>query len=582
MFHGGLMTKVNASIAGKALFRLSRSIGSLAFSRILFAKVQNAFGGSVRAYLTGGAKMNETVARNLRALGFKLVEGYGLTETSPLVAFNPFDAVRPGSVGLVMDGVEVKIIDGEVAIKGPNVMKGYYNRPVDTANKLRDGWFFTGDMGVFDDDGYLYITGRCDEMIVLSSGKNVDPEEIEKRILGLSPIISEIGITQQDGRLVALILPDFNLLRREKVVNFVEKIREMISEKYNATAASFKRISQVMIIKDPLPKTRLGKLKRYLMRSIAENRDSSVKKEIPKFKEYEIIASYVEKLTGRSVYPDDDLSLDAGMDSLDMLQLTVFIENTFGMPPAEIDYDKNPTVLSLSEFTRKRKTRIDQTDIDWKGILGNEIPIKVETGRTLNCLKVIMSALFGLYHRLHVSGRENIREGACLFVSNHQSLLDVFILMRALPHRILAKSFFLAKDKPMYHGRFARRLMNNSNIIMMDTSGDLKNVMLKIAAVIRSGHNVVIFPEGRRTRNGAIGEFKKTFAIVSKGLGVPIVPVAIDGPYNLMPYGSRFPLPGKIRLSFLQPVNHERGDYAEIAENVKRLIRQELENKKEV
>jgi long-chain acyl-CoA synthetase len=290
----------------------------------------------------------------------------------------------------------------------------------------------------------------------------------------------------------------------------------------------------------------------------------------------------MEMLTGRSVYPDDDLSLDVGMDSLDMLQLSVFIENTFGVSSVEIDYGKYTTVLRISEFVRERKTQINQTDIDWKRFMGQGTADKVKTGRTLNCLKIIMSALFGLYQRLYISGRENIREGACLFVSNHQSLLDVFILMRALPHRILAKSFFLAKDKPMYHGRFARRLMNNSNIIMMDTSGDLKNVMLKIAAVIRSGHNVVIFPEGRRSRNGAIGEFKKTFAIVSKGLGVPIVPVAIDGPYNLMPYGSRFPLPGKIKLSFLHQVTPDREDYAEIAESVKQLIRQELENKKEV
>ena len=137
----------------------------------------------------------------------------------------------PARSALVMDGVEVKIIDGEVAVKGPNVMKGYYNRPAETAEKIRDGWFFTGDRGEFDDDGYLYITGRCDEMIVLPSGKNIDPEEIEKRILGLSPIISEIGILQQNGRLVALVLPDFNVLRHEKIVNFVEKIREMVAEK---------------------------------------------------------------------------------------------------------------------------------------------------------------------------------------------------------------------------------------------------------------------------------------------------------------------------------------------------------------
>jgi long-chain acyl-CoA synthetase len=580
MFHGGLMTKVNAGIVGKVLFQFSRSVGSLAFSRILFAKVQRAFGGSVRAYLTGGAKMDEKVARNLRALGFKLVEGYGLSETAPLVAFNPFDAVRPGSVGFVMDGVEVKIIDGEVAVKGPNVMKGYYNRPVETSEKIRDGWFFTGDRGEFDDDGYLYITGRCDEMIVLPSGKNIDPEEIEKRILGLSPIISEIGILQQNGRLVALVLPDFNVLRHEKIVNFVEKIREMVAEKYNATAAGFKRISQITFIREPLPKTRLGKLKRYLMRGIAENREPSGPTETPSFKEYSIVASYIEKLTDRKVYAGDDFFLDAGMDSLDMLQLSVFIENTFGIPPADIDYGRFPTVLGLSEFIRERKTRIDQTEIDWKRILGQEITGTVETGRALNSLKIIMTTLFSLYHRLQVTGIENIQEGSCIFAANHQSLLDVFMLMRALPHRILSKTFFLAKDKSFYHNRFARLLIKRSNIIMMDVSGDLKNVLLRIAAVIRSGCNVVIFPEGSRTRTGEIGEFKKTFSIISRELGTPIVPVAIDGPYEIMPYGSRFPLPGKISLKFLKQVHPDRDDYAKIAGEVKRMIQRELESKK--
>jgi long-chain acyl-CoA synthetase len=581
MFHGGLMAKVNASMAGKLLFRLSRSIDSLVFSRLLFAKVQRAFGGSVRAYLTGGAKMDEKVAGNLRALGFKLVEGYGLTETAPLVAFNPFDAVRPGSVGLVMEGIEVKIVDGEVAVKGPNVMKGYYNRPAETSEKIRGGWFFTGDRGEFDDDGYLYITGRCDEMIVLPSGKNVDPEEIEKRILGLSPLISEIGIIQQDGRLVALVLPDFNVLRNEKIANFMEKIREMVAEKYNATAAGFKRISQVTVIREPLPKTRLGKLKRYLMRDIAENREPAGSMQAPSFKEYSIVASYVEKLTDRKVYAGDDFFLDAGMDSLDMLQLSVFIENTFGIPPAEIDYGRFPTVLKLSEFIRDRKTKIDHTEIDWKRILGQDMPGAVETGRALNMLKNIMAALLPLYHRLKVAGLEYLQEGPCIFAANHQSFLDVFMLMRALPHRILAKTFFLAKDKSLYHNRFARFITRRSNIIMMDVGGDLKNVLLKIAAVIRSGCNIVIFPEGSRTRTGDMGEFKKTFAVISRELGVPIVPVTIDGPYKLMPHGSTFPLPGKISLKFLSPVYPESDDYSIIAEEVKQMIRRELEHAKE-
>ena len=577
MFHGGLMAKVNGSVAARALFRLSHRADSPSFGRALFAKVQKAFGGSVRAYLTGGAKMDEETARDLRALGFRLVEGYGLTETSPLVAFNPFDAVRPGSVGLVMEGVEVKIIDGEVAVKGPNVMKGYYNRPVDTAKRIRDGWFFTGDRGAFDDDGYLYITGRCDEMIVLPSGKNVDPEEIEKIIRGLSPIISEVGVLQRDGRLVALVLPDFNFLRNEQILNFVEKIREVISDRYNATAAGFKRISQVTFIRDPLPKTRLGKLKRYLMRNIAEKGENPVKREAPDFREYSMVASYIERLTGRSVSPDDDVLLDTGMDSLDMLQLAVFIENTFGVRSDQVDYGSCPTVLRLSEFIRERRTRMDREEIDWKRVLEQETPGVVETGRMLNVLKIVMSAVFFLYHRLRAAGAENIPGGACLFAANHQSILDVFMLMRALPHRVLARTFFLAKDKPLYHNRFSRWIISGSNAIMMDLGGDLKQTLLRIAAVLGSGCNVVIFPEGSRTRTGELGEFKKTFAILGKELGVPIVPVAIDGPFRLMPYGSGFPRPGKVVLRFLEPVHPGAGDYAEIADGVKQHIRRELE-----
>ena len=196
-------------------------------------------------------------------------------------------------------------------------------------------------------------------------------------------------------------------------------------------------------------------------------------------------------------------------------------------------------------------------------------------------LKNVMSALFPLYHRLKVSGVENLQEGPCVFAANHQSFLDVFMLMRALPHRILAKTFFLAKDKSLYHNRFARFIIRRSNIVMMNVSGDLKNVFLKVASVIQSGCNVVIFPEGSRTRTGAIGEFKKTFAIISRELGVPITPVAIDGPYRLMPYGSGFPLPGKISLKFLKPIYPESDDYAIIAEEVKQMIRRELENTKE-
>lgn len=576
MFHRALMLKVSSSFSAKLLFYISRAIGNVTLSRILFARVNRAFGGSVHAYLTGGAKLDRTVERDLRALGFKLVEGYGLTETSPLVAFNPFDAVRPGSVGLVMEGVEVKIINGEIAVKGPNVMKGYYNRPDDTSLRLRDGWFFTGDKGEFDKKGYLYITGRCDEIIVLPNGKNINPEEIEKSILGLSPIISEIGIVQHDGRLIALVLPDFDLLRRENIVNFVDNIREIISERYNATAAGFKKISKITFIREPLPRTRLGKLKRYLIKATEEKKENLNCDKAPAFEEFKLVSSFIERITGKNVMPMDNLFLDTGLDSLDRLQLSVYIEKVFGIQTPCIDYIKYPTVLRLAEFVRDNKSRIEESPIEWEHIISSEIEERVTPGKTFIYLRGVLSPLVLFYHSLKVVGLENIPEGPCIFAANHQSYMDVPIIIRALPYRLLLKTFFLAKDKKVYHNGFVRLLTGGANIIMMDAHSNLQNTFAKLTAVLRSGCSVVIFPEGKRTRTGNLGEFRKTFSIISRELGVPVVPVAIDGSYALMPYGSWFPRPGRTRLTFLKPVYPERIDYSEISKTVRQSIQEVL------
>ena len=573
MFHRGIMAKVNANLAGRALFRLSRAIGSVRLGKVLFGRVHRAFGGSVHAYLTGGAKMDERTAADMRALGFKIVEGYGLTETAPLVAFNPFHAVKPGSVGLVMKGIEVRIIEGEIAVKGPNVMKGYYNRPDDTARMVRDGWFYTGDTGHFDRNGYLYVTGRCDEMIVLPNGKNLNPEEIENRILTLSPLISEIGVLQQDGRLVALVLPDFNVMRRENIINFVERIRGLIADKYNTAAAEYKKISRVIIVKEPLPRTRLGKLKRYLMKDMAHDREPQMPYEQPVFEEYRILADFVSKLRGKKVLPHDHLVIDAGLDSLDRVQLSVFIDGTFGLGARDIDFATHDTVLKLALFISKHRTRLGQGDAGWGHILGKGRMGTVKQGRTFNILRLLLGPVLFWYHRLEISGAHAIPQGPCIFAPNHQSFIDVSLIIRALPASKLRTTFFLSKAKPLYRGKLGKFFLRGANVVMVDTGTDLEGALIKLAAVLRAGCSLVIFPEGKRTRDGNLGEFRKTFAIVSRELGVPVVPVAIEGTYRLMPYGSRFPRPGKTKLTFLEPVFPGDSDYSAMADSVRDKIK---------
>ncbi len=162
-----------------------RRFSGINLSKMALPKIHRPFGRSLRFFISGGAKLNEEAARFLMKTGFIILEGYGLTETSPGVTFNLLKKQKIGSAGRAIPDVELKINDpdaagmGEVLIKGPNVMKGYYNRAQETSSVLKDGWFYSGDLGHIDKDGYLYITGRKKEIIVLSSGKNIYPEEIE-------------------------------------------------------------------------------------------------------------------------------------------------------------------------------------------------------------------------------------------------------------------------------------------------------------------------------------------------------------------------------------------------------------------
>ena len=256
---------------------LGRRLGFNA-GRILFGKNPQFISASVCGLLvTGGSRFDPKIGRDFYSLGIDVLQAYGLTETSGGAFVNPPDENVIGSVGKPLKGVEAKILDpqasddgspasGEIIMRGPIVMKGYWNRPDATAEVLKDGWLYTGDLGYLDPRGNLFITGRRKEVIILANGKNIYPEEIEAHYLQ-SPFIKEICVMGMEGtagseKLYAVIVPNFEVLRQRKVVNAKEVIRFDV-EGLSAKLASTKRISGYEIWQEDLPRTTTRKLKRF-------------------------------------------------------------------------------------------------------------------------------------------------------------------------------------------------------------------------------------------------------------------------------------------------------------------------------
>jgi len=216
LLYKGLKTKIYASFVGKTVFNIVKALHSKKIAKKVLKKVHDGFGGNLEFMVSGGAALNKETGSFFKALGFEVLEGYGMTEAAPMITFTRPGKVKIGSPGHTLPGLKVEIRDEEICAKGDNIMKGYYNRPEETAEVLKDGWLFTGDLGRFDKKGYLHITGRKKEIIVLPNGKNINPVELEIKLEKID-YINEAGVFLKDDKLHAVILPDYDELTRNEI-----------------------------------------------------------------------------------------------------------------------------------------------------------------------------------------------------------------------------------------------------------------------------------------------------------------------------------------------------------------------------
>ncbi|HXF12419.1 MAG TPA: AMP-binding protein [Terriglobales bacterium] len=566
--------------------------------RVLFGKIHDLFGRRMRFLVTGGSRFDPQIARDFYALGIDVLQAYGLTETCGGAFVNSPGENVIGSVGKPLKGVQGKTINaqtsdddspasGEILIRGPIVMKGYWNRPDASDEVLKDGWLHTGDLGYFDDQGNLFITGRQKDVIILANGKNVYPEEIEAHYLQ-SPLIKEICVLGLEDagteKLYAVVVPNFEVLRQRKVVNTKEVIRFDI-EGLSAKLPSTKRIARYEIWQEDLPRTTTRKLKRFEIEKQVKagkrdgagaeitkplrDEDSAWLRQPDNQRALKIIREYSPSHP-ENISPADNLELDLGLDSMRRVELLVALEQELGGDVEESRlgdiYTVRELVGGIRESATSGKTRSKKsapTFVGWGTVL-REDPTDPAALAVTKPRPFVDSMLFVVTRMIKlvwsvrapvkVEGLENLPSRApFLLCSNHQSYLDPAMLLAILPLRVLLRLFAVGTSE-IFGSGFMRHIARILRVVVVDPDANLIPAMRAGAYGLRQGLSLILYPEGERSIDGAPKTFKKGAAILSIHLQVPIVPIAIDGFHDAWPRGKSFQKFSPLKIKIGKPI----------------------------
>jgi long-chain acyl-CoA synthetase len=579
LMYRGIKAKIDKSAVARTLLKIVLATKSRKLGRKVFNKVHQGFGGHLQFMIAGGAALNKEVGYFFHGIGFDILEGFGMTEAAPMITFPRPGRALIGSTGEALPGLTVEIHDGEIVARGPSIMKGYYNRPEETAEVIRDGWLHTGDLGYLNENGYLFITGRKKEIIVLPNGKNINPVEIEMKLDGFSPAIKEAGVFMHNDMLHAVIHPNQEFLDQNGIEDARQYFREKVITPFNEDMSSYKRIMQFTLTTSELPRTRLSKLQRFKLHELLEQKETrKAAQEAPDTPEYRAIKSYIESQVDMDILPDHNLQFDISLDSLGKIGLMDYIEKSFGVKLEEDQLTKFHSVRKIAEHIHINKLfHKEDASTSWSGDL------RVDSNEVLPTASFLMGPIvravrrfFSMYFRFSASGMENIPDGPCIITPNHETKLDAFLVLSYLDPKTLKDTYSYAK-KDYVKSWVRKYLARHNNVIVMDLTRDLRGSIQKLAEAIKQQKKILLFPEGTRTRTGSLGEFKKTYAIISTELGIPVVPVAISGAFEAMSSGSgKISRGSKIHVEFLPPVYPAGMNPEELNSRVRERVAQAL------
>jgi len=529
---------------------------------IIFFPIHSGMGGRMRYLISGGSALSEKVQKDLHGLGFTVLEGYGLTESSPvLTVARPGNKLLRGSVGKPLPGVEVKIESpdengvGEVLARGQNVMLGYYNNEEATEAVLQDRWLKTGDLGKLDEDGNLYIVGRSKDVIIDSNGKNIYPDEIEDHY-GKSALIKElsvVGLPDQDGgeKIASLVVPDYEydiaLSRGEVNKKIEEHFREV-----SASLPFFKRVKVLHLTPFELPRTTTRKVKRgevVEMLQTSEDRAKNKTKTVAETKGDDTalwIRRIVASVSNRALSEIalEDKLVDLGFDSLMFVELQAAVEDAGGRiisPDTLNEVESVRELLTAVQRVDKRK-RIEEPKAEEKKEDEIFVPSILRTvGNSL--VGFAQETLYENVLNTKIEGEANVPQHTNFIVaSNHTSHLDMGLVKRALGKDVAEQTVAVAAADYWFDTKYKRAYMNNfTTLIPIERTGSLRQSLRHVTEILNEGYNTLIFPEGGRQTSGEIAEFKPIIGYLALNNKVGVLPVYVWGTYDAFPKGMTIP-----------------------------------------
>jgi long-chain acyl-CoA synthetase len=546
-----------------------------------FRRVHSRLGWKFWAFISGGAALPAQLEAFWNRLGYAVIQGYGMTETTSLISLNhPFRSAR-GSIGKIFPGMEVRVDEnGEILVRGENVATAYRQNGKDLTLTEPDGWFRTGDMAEKDETGRLYFKGRKKNLIVTSAGMNIYPEDIEKALRS-QPEIRDcivIGVERNGGEEPYAVL--LTKSGKTSAADAVDAANEML--------AQYQRINRWMVWPEPdFPRTATQKPILPRIRKTIEELQSANATNTP---ESNSIAGLIARITGRPVQLDSknaNLEADLRLSSLDRVELMSVLEERHQVDLNEAQFQDVSTIGQIEKLLNQGSTSTT-----------------IYAYPTWPQSWLATSFRFAVYHLLawpatyllaapRIRGRENLRglEGPALVISNHVTYLDIAWILPALPARFrnrLATAMggerLARMQRPSNNASFLARFMERLryalvtslfNVFPLPQQSAFLQSFSFAGSLVDRGWNVLVFPEGKTTDDGEMLPFRSGIGLLAKRLRIPVIPMYLEGLYPLKRDNRILARPGEVRVVIGSPIRFTAEQEAsEIAQQLEKRVRE--------